>query len=114
MSSLLQLSGNFLEASFILYLIAILFFGGGIRQNSKGTNNANKWSKIAIIITILGFISQIAYFVTRWIAGGHAPVSNMYEFTTFFGIMLVGAFIILYFIYKMNVLGIFTLSLSLL
>lgn len=114
MSSLLQLSGNFLEASFILYLIAILFFGGGIRQNSKRSNKANKWSKIAIIITILGFISQIAYFITRWIAGGHAPVSNMYEFTTFFGIMLVGAFIILYFIYKMNVLGIFTLSLSLL
>ncbi|MBS4176470.1 c-type cytochrome biogenesis protein CcsB [Lederbergia citrea] len=116
MTDLVKISGNFLEVSFILYLIATLFFGGGIREKRSREKQAgpNRWSKIAITLTILGFISQLAYFITRWIAGGHAPVSNMFEFTTFFGMMLVGAFIIIYFIYKLNVLGLFALIVSML
>lgn len=116
MTDLLKTSSNLLEAAFILYLIATLFFGGGIREKRKLEKDArpNRWSKIAIILTIAGFASQTGYFITRWIAGGHAPVSNMFEFTTFFGMMLVGAFIIIYFIYKLNVLGIFALSLAML
>ncbi|MCR2820275.1 c-type cytochrome biogenesis protein CcsB [Lederbergia panacisoli] len=116
MNDLVQLSGNLLETAFILYLIATLFFGGGIRENRNRENNAgpNRWSKIAIIITIIGFASQLGYFILRWIAGGHAPVSNMFEFTTFFGMMIVGAFIVLYFMYKLNTLGIFALVVSIL
>ncbi|MBS4217271.1 c-type cytochrome biogenesis protein CcsB [Bacillus sp. FJAT-49711] len=116
MNNLVQLSGNLLETAFILYLIATLFFGGGIRENRNRDKNAgpNKWSKIAITITIIGFVSQLGYFILRWIAGGHAPVSNMFEFTTFFGMMLVGAFVIIYFMYKLNALGIFALVVSML
>ncbi|MDQ0342096.1 c-type cytochrome biogenesis protein CcsB [Lederbergia wuyishanensis] len=116
MKDLVQLSGNLLETAFILYLVATLFFGGGIRENRGRDKNAgpNRWSKIAIFITILGFLSQIGYFILRWIAGGHAPVSNMFEFTTFFGMMLVGAFIVIYFIYKLNSLGIFALAVAML
>ncbi|MCM3111580.1 c-type cytochrome biogenesis protein CcsB [Lederbergia lenta] len=113
---MIQISSNLLEAAFILYLIATLFFGGGIRDKRGLEKSAgpNKWSKIAISLTLIGFASQIGYFITRWIAGGHAPVSNMFEFTTFFGMMVVGAFIILYFIYKLNALGIFALTLAML
>lgn len=40
----------------------------------------------------------------------HAPVSNLFEFTTFFGMMLVGAFMVIYFLYRSAVLGLFALA----
>src|SRR5699024_12517736 len=53
-------------------------------------------------------------FITRWIAAGHAPVSNMFEFVTFLGMSLVLDFIIIYFIYGLGVLGLFALSIAML
>ena len=70
--------------------------------------------KDSYYITIVGFIAQIGYFITRWIAAGHAPVSNLFEFTTFFGMCLVGAFIVIFFIYKTPLLGLFTLPVAIL
>ncbi|UOY94457.1 c-type cytochrome biogenesis protein CcsB [Ectobacillus sp. JY-23] len=103
-----QISSNFLFVAFVLYLIATLFFGGAIRE--KG----HRWANIGIGITILGFLSQLVYFVTRWIAAKHAPVSNLFEFTTFFGMMLVFSFIIIYFMYRTSVLGLFALPVAIL
>lgn len=109
-------SANLLFAAFILYLVATVFFGGSIKQK-KGLNQQDKpnnWAKIGIVITIIGFIAQLGYFILRWIASGHAPVSNLFEFTTFFGMALVGAFIVIYFVYKTPLLGLFTLPVALL
>ncbi len=110
------LSSNLLFIAFIFYLVATLFYGGSIKSKKvtdekKGTN---RWGKIAVFLTIVGFISQVGYFITRWIAAGHAPVSNMFEFTTFFGMALVGAFIIIYFIYRTTLLGLFTMPVAIL
>lgn len=105
---MVEISSNFLFAAFILYLIATLFFGGAIKEKGR------KWANIGISITILGFAAQSVYFVTRWIASGHAPVSNFFEFGTFFGMMMVGAFIIMYFIYKTSILGLFALPVAIL
>ncbi|MCT2537427.1 c-type cytochrome biogenesis protein CcsB [Aquibacillus koreensis] len=113
MGDLITISSNFLYVAFILYLIATLFFGGSIR-GKKQQEKVTMSSKIAIVLTIAGFLAQLGYFITRWIASGHAPVSNLFEFTTFFGMMIVFAFIILYFIYKLNILGVFTLPVALL
>lgn len=110
---MVELSGNLLFISFILYLIATLFFGGAIQQKGNDSNQ-KKWAKIGIIITLIGFISQLGYFFTRWVASGHAPVSNLFEFTTFFGMMLVFAFIILYAIYRVSALGLFALPIAIL
>jgi cytochrome c-type biogenesis protein CcsB len=114
---LVSLSSNLLYAAFILYLIAVVVFGGAIKRK-KGMQHSesgfNSWSKLGITITIIGFIAQLGYFITRWIAAGHAPVSNLFEFTTFFGMALVGAFIVIFFIYKTPVLGLFTLPVALL
>ncbi|PLT28290.1 c-type cytochrome biogenesis protein CcsB [Peribacillus deserti] len=112
---MVQLSSNLLYIAFILYLIATFFFAGSIKiRKDKEEKKTNRWSFIGIVITLIGFASQVGYFITRWIAGGHAPVSNLFEFTTFFGMMLVAAFIIIYFIYKTSVLGVFTLPVALL
>lgn len=113
---MVSLSSNLLYIAFILYLIATLFFGGAIKSNKEVNEKkaTNRWGKIAVVLTIVGFISQLGYFVTRWIAAGHAPVSNLFEFTTFFGMALVGAFIIIYFIYRTPLLGLFTMPVAVL
>ena len=113
-TNLTQVSSALLYVAFVLYLIAMLFFGGSIRQkkDEREIPKTNRWSTIAMIITIVGFISQLGYFITRWIAAGHAPVSNFFEFGTFFGMMLVGAFIVIYYIYKLSVLGLFVLPIA--
>ncbi|WP_309506931.1 c-type cytochrome biogenesis protein CcsB [Sediminibacillus dalangtanensis] len=113
MGDLTQVSSALLYFAFILYLVATFVFAGTIRD--KRTDKGNGMlGKVAITITIIGFLTQIGYFITRWIASQHAPVSNLFEFTTFFGMMLVFAFIIIYFIYRLNLLGLFTLPVALL
>ena len=114
MLNFLQISSNLLYGAFVFYLIAILFFAGAIREK-KGREKEtvkNRWGNIGITLAIVGFISQVASFITRWISGGHAPISNMFEFISFFGMMIVGAFTLIYFIYRLNVLGIFALAVS--
>lgn len=112
--NLLDISGTLLFIAFIAYLVATLFFGGAIRHKDKGVTNSNKkWGTIGITITIIGFISNLGYFITRWIYSGHAPISNMFEFSTAFGMFIVGAFILIYFIYHVPALGVFSLPVAL-
>lgn len=111
MDNLLSISSTLLYTAFVLYLIATIFFGATIidKRTSKKGGFADK---IGITLTLIGFVAQIIYFITRWIASGHAPVSNLFEFVTFFGMAMVLAFIILYFIYKLAVLGLFALPIA--
>ena len=115
MSDLTSISSTALYTAFIVYLIATIFFGATIKD--KRTSDMSKKGiagTIAITLTIIGFIAQLVYFFTRWAAGGHAPVSNMFEFVTFLGMSLVLAFIIIYFIYRLSVLGLFALPIAML
>jgi cytochrome c-type biogenesis protein CcsB len=110
-----QLSSNFLYTAFVIYLIATFFFAGSIRdQKNSDSNKVNKWGKIGFVLSILGFLSQLAFFILRWIVSGHAPVSNLFEFTTFFGMMMVLGFIVLFIIYRVSVLGVFAMPVALL
>src|SRR5690625_6625830 len=113
MENLLNISSSALYTAFIVYLIATLFFGATIRDKRSKTKKGLA-ETIAITLTIIGFLAQLIYFVTRWIASGHAPVSNMFEFVTFLGMSLVLAFIIIYFIYRLSVLGLFALPIAML
>ncbi|MGN1401253.1 MAG: c-type cytochrome biogenesis protein CcsB [Bacillus sp. (in: firmicutes)] len=110
-----ELSGNLLFAAFLLFLVATVFFAGAIKDKRKEkATKMSKWSLIGITLTIIGFILSVGYIITRWAASGHAPVSNLFEFMTFFGIALVGTFIVLFFVYRLNVLGVFTLPVTVL
>lgn len=110
---LAELSSNLLLVSFIAYLVATLFFGGAVKgAKSKQSYSNSRSGTIGITITIIGFIANVGYFITRWMASGHAPVSNMFEAVTALGMMFVGAFILLYFLYKTPSLGLFTLPLA--
>src|SRR5690625_2863901 len=104
----------FYVLSIVLYLVATLFFGETVRDKHKhGKVKSTKAGKNGITLTIIGFATHIIYFILRWIASGHAPVSNMFEFVTFLGMSIVFAFIILYFIYKLDILGLFALPVAL-
>lgn len=105
---LLSFSENALLFAFIISLIAIIPIGFAAESKRKRS------AKLGIFLTYIAFALQIIYFICRWLAIDHAPVSNMYEFMTFFGIMLVGAFLIIHYIYKQTIIGLFAIPISLL
>ncbi|MFF5994151.1 c-type cytochrome biogenesis protein CcsB [Lysinibacillus sp. KU-BSD001] len=104
----LSMSSDVLFIAFILLLVAIVPFGFAAKSKSKRS------ARIALALTAIAFVLQITYFICRWIALGHAPVSNMYEFMTFFGIMLIGAFLLIHYLYKQIMIGLFAIPISLL
>lgn len=104
---LLTISNNLLLSGFILLLVAIVPLGLSVKSNKT------RFGKLGIVITYAAFILQLGYFITRWGAVKHAPVSNMFEFVTFFGIMLIGGFILIYHMYKQVIVGLFVIPISL-
>ncbi|MDN4493904.1 c-type cytochrome biogenesis protein CcsB [Ureibacillus aquaedulcis] len=114
--SLISLSGNLLYAAFIAYLVGTLLYGGAIKSSKPdgAASRAEKWGKLALIVTIIGFAAHVGYFITRWIYKGHAPVSNMFEFTTAFGMFIIAAFILISYMYRLTALGLVALPVALL
>lgn len=106
--SMISLSSSSLFFSFIVLLIAIVPFGVAVKSRKQVA------VKIAMTLTVIGFLAQLNYFVLRWVASGHAPVSNLNEFLTFFGIMLVGSFLVFYYLYRQPVVGLFLLPVAIL
>ena len=110
---MVEISRTLLYIAFILYLLGTIFFAVSVTgkkwRDKDGAMTGNRWGFFGFIVTTIGFISALGYFITRWIAAGHPPVSNMFEYLTALAITLSLAFIILYLIYKTNVLGMFTL-----
>ncbi|MFJ7973647.1 c-type cytochrome biogenesis protein CcsB [Psychrobacillus sp. NPDC096389] len=107
-NSIISISSMSLYFSFVIYLIAIIPFGLAVKSTKKGA------IRLAITLTGIGFVAQLNYFILRWIVSGHAPVSNLYEFLTFFGMMLVGSFFVIFYIYRQAIIGLFLLPVSIL
>ncbi len=113
-----QVSSNLLLVAFILYLVATFVFAGSISNKKTSTDkqllrNA-RWGKLGIVITIIGFLFQLGYFITRWIASGHIPNSNLFEYTTYFSMAIVLAFLVIHFMYRLNVLGVIAMPIAVL
>ena len=104
---IISISGYSLFLAFILLLIAILPLGLAVKSSRP------MFRRLGLILTCSGFILQLSYFILRWTAVKHAPVSNMYEFMTFFGIMLTASFLIIYSLYKQIVVGLFVIPIVL-
>lgn len=110
--NLAQVSSNLLLVAFFLYLAATIFFAvsmTGKKFKNRAGEEKNRAGLLGYITSICALLFALGYFVTRWIVAGHAPVSNLFEYTTFLGIMMSLAFVIIYPIYKTNVLGLFTM-----
>ncbi|UHA72932.1 c-type cytochrome biogenesis protein CcsB [Paenibacillus sp. 481] len=114
--TLLELSQDAYLASFFIYCLAFILFVftmAGTKMKVKDTaSHVKKWGNISFAVTIIGFVSQLIYFATRWIGGGHIPVSNMYEFMSFLAMMIIAAFLVMFMIYRSAVLGVFAVPLA--
>ncbi|WP_100372635.1 cytochrome c biogenesis protein CcsA [Bacillus sp. FJAT-45037] len=112
------LSGNLLYVAFFLYLASTIAFAVSVTgrkwRDKAGEVKGNKWGAIGFISSVAASVFAIGFFITRWIHAGHAPVSNMFEYMTFLGISIGIAFVIIYAIYRSNVVGMFTLPLVML
>lgn len=107
------LSGNLLYIAFFFYLGATIAFAVSVTgrkwRNKEGEMSGNRWGSFGYIFSIIASLFSIGYFITRWTVAGHAPVSNMFEYMTFLGIAIGFAFVIIYAIYRLNYLGLFTM-----
>lgn len=113
---LIFLSGTALFVAFLFYIVSTIFFfitltGKKWRGSVDPKSHAEKWGNRGFYVTFIGFVFQLMFVILRWIAGGHAPVSNMFEFTAFLAFTIVIVFLIIYRIYKATMLGIFVMPL---
>jgi len=110
--SLITFSATMLYVAIGFYSIATIVFGFSIKGHHK-QNRKTATGTVAIWLTKIGFAAQVAYFISRWIYSGHAPLGNMFEFVTFLGMSIVLGFIIIFYMYRLNVLGLFALPIAL-
>lgn len=107
-SIILSISNSLITIAFFILLVALVPLALSIKNEKK------KYEKIAIIMIVIAFIMEVAYFILRWLSTGHAPVSNMYEFIATFSIMIILGYLITYRYYRTKVLGLFAIPISLL
>lgn len=114
--SLLDFSQKSLMAALLIYSASFIFFmiavGGRKWSHREPAAHARRWGWIGFGAAALGWAAHVTFFVTRWIAGGHIPTSNMYEFMTMLAMAIMLAFIVIYLIYRNTLLGAFTLPLT--
>ena len=107
----LSISSNAFIIAFFLYCFSFIGFciaiGGRRWSNRDVEAHKKRWARIGFVLAILGWVSHLVFFFTRWKGGGHIPTSNMYEFMTFLGMAIMFAFIVVYLIYRTALLGAF-------
>src|SRR5699024_2005322 len=105
------ISSTMLYTAFALYSIATIFFGvASTDKRKKGKNNIV--GTIVNFTTIIGFASQVIYFIKRCIASENDPLRNPSEFMTFTRMRLVLALLIIYFIFRVTILGLYALPIA--
>jgi cytochrome c-type biogenesis protein CcsB len=109
MEKLYLLSGHLLEAAFISYLAGIILFACAAARRKQVV----LW-KLAWGITAFGWLAQLGFFILRWVYSGHAPVSNLFEFMTFFGMMMVLVLLIFYRFYPYPLFALLALIIAIL
>ncbi|UFJ43275.1 cytochrome c biogenesis protein CcsA [Brevibacillus humidisoli] len=102
-----------LLVSFILYVVATIVFVLAITgkrwANRDPQEHERAYGRSGFVLVVIGFVAQLGYVIARWIAGGHSPTSNMFEFMAFLSFCIVLAFLIIYRIYRLTVLGVFVI-----
>jgi cytochrome c-type biogenesis protein CcsB len=70
------------------------------------------WARIGTSLTVLGFLFHLAGDVTRGIAAGRVPWSNMYEFALTGTLLIVAVYLGVLFRYDLRFLGTFITGLT--
>lgn len=68
-------------------------------------------SKALLALAVIGFLLHTANIVVRYIEGGHIPITNLHEASSFFSWCIVILFFLLEYRYKLGLLGSFIMPL---
>jgi cytochrome c-type biogenesis protein CcsB len=94
-------------ASLSLYAIATVAYLAYLVKPSGPLGKAAHW------IIILGFLTHCATIVSRYVAAGHTPITNLHESLSFFSLAIIGLFIVFEHRYKLHILGSFVVPVAL-
>lgn len=104
-----------LFAAFFFYLFSTIAYVVAVTGKASRVGkevHIKRWGKRGLILAMIGGALHILFTVIRIGISGHFPTSNMFEFTAFLCLSIVIAFIIIYFIYRITVLGAFVMPLA--
>ncbi|KEO84372.1 c-type cytochrome biogenesis protein CcsB [Tumebacillus flagellatus] len=113
---MMQLSSVFFGTAFFSYLAATILYVVGLtgrKMKAQSAALATFWTKWGYIVVIIGVITQALAIATRGIYGGYTPVSNMFEYMSFWAFTIMLAFVIINAFYKVPVLGAFVAPIGL-
>lgn len=110
---MIEVSGNLLLMAFISYVLSTIAFvlavTGKRWRDRSPEQHTNRWGWIGFTIAVIGVLFQTGFIITRWIAGGHFPTSNMFEFMAFLAYSIILAFIVIFLVYRITVIGAFVM-----
>lgn len=106
MMSLVKMEEIFFTIAFIAYTIsAIAFFVYVLLKKEKV-------GKVALILTIGGFVFHNIAIISRVIESGRLPLSNQFEFASSFAWGIVLCYIVIHFVYKFTAVGAFVMPIA--
>jgi ABC-type transport system involved in cytochrome c biogenesis permease subunit len=106
-----QLSIDMFVIAFAAYFAASILYVIGVTGRkiafADGWASGNDWTNWGYGAAVIGVLAQLAALVTRWIATGHAPVSDMFEYMSFWGFTIMTSYVIFNAFYRLPILGAF-------
>jgi cytochrome c-type biogenesis protein CcsB len=76
----------------------------------RTTDGLGLWAKRLVMA---GFMAHLLSTIHRFSSSGHLPITNMHESLSFFGLVIVGAYILIERKYKVTILGPFVIPVAL-
>lgn len=96
----------FFYLAFIMYIISSIVFFIFVASSKE------KIGKVALIVSIAGFLTHTIAMVLRVIESGRLPFSNQFEFASSFTWGIVLCYLVLHFLYKFKAIGAFVMPLA--
>jgi cytochrome c-type biogenesis protein CcsB len=94
----------------ILFELALTFyFAATIFSITEFFKSSKITSRLIVILTIFGFLLHTSCIIYRYVVGGHIPITNPHEASSFFAWCIVLLFFFLEFRYKIALLSSFIL-----
>ncbi len=97
-----------IETNVLLFELALTFYFlstiSGVIEIFRGKKAT---SKISLYLAVIGFLFHTGNIIVRYVQGGHIPVTNMHEATSFFSWCILLLFFFHEFRYKLGMLSSF-------
>jgi len=115
--NLLDVSGFLYGTAFFAYLAASILYVIGVTGRKIKTQTpgaANRWTNWGYRMILAGMLAHAGAITTRGIYGGYIPVSNMFEYMSFWAFTIILAYVVINAFYKLPSLGAFVAPVGLL